>query len=243
MLRALVLAAAASTAVFAPGLAVAQPIGTYRWQLQPYCNVMVLNVIQEGSVFRLQGTDDQCGQTGGKPAVVTGIALLGPIGWVHLGLTTMSPDGAVTEGALVRASIDLASLSGEWSDNGGQRGSFVFSPGTGTLGPRRGLVPSSFVHFVTSTNRMPVPNPGISCFSHPLTDGNPNAIILITPNLGRDSERRPPVAIPVDLVYYDSDTGLGAPLSRNVWCIVRELPAANTLLPLGTGFTIHVVNR
>lgn len=31
----------------------AQPIGTFRWQLQPYCNIVTLNVTQHGAVFTL----------------------------------------------------------------------------------------------------------------------------------------------------------------------------------------------
>lgn len=40
--------------------ATAQPLGTFRWQLQPYCNVLTLNVVQ-GGVYTLDGTDDRCG--------------------------------------------------------------------------------------------------------------------------------------------------------------------------------------
>jgi hypothetical protein len=39
----------------------AQPIGTFRWQMQPYCNVVALNVTQIGGVYTLDGFDDQCG--------------------------------------------------------------------------------------------------------------------------------------------------------------------------------------
>jgi len=201
---------------------------------------MVLDVIQEGDVYRLQGIDDQCGQTGGKPAVVTGIGLLDPSGWIRMGLNTTPADGAITEGAVVRASISLAVFSGDWSDNAGQYGSFVFTPGAGTVGPRRNLVPSAFVHTVTSANRLPSFYTPISCFSHPLTDRNPYALILITPNLGRASEQRQSVPVPVDLMYFDIPTGLTGPLSQDVWCIVRE---DGIDMPLGTRFTVRVVLR
>jgi len=41
--------------------ATAQPLGTFRWQLLPYCNVLTLNVIQQGGIYTLDGTDDGCG--------------------------------------------------------------------------------------------------------------------------------------------------------------------------------------
>lgn len=36
--------------VLAPAAAWAQPIGAFRWQLQPYCNVVTVNVSQNGTV-------------------------------------------------------------------------------------------------------------------------------------------------------------------------------------------------
>jgi hypothetical protein len=48
--------------VFAPAMAVtAQPLGTFRWQLAPHCNVLTLRVDQVGSHYTLSGTDDLCG--------------------------------------------------------------------------------------------------------------------------------------------------------------------------------------
>jgi len=89
-----------SVLAFAGGAheAAAQSLGTLRWQLQPYCNVLTLDVIAEGSVFRLQGYDDQCGQTGGMWSVVSGTAVLAPGGVARIGLTYTFPGAAVTEG-------------------------------------------------------------------------------------------------------------------------------------------------
>ncbi len=44
----------------APG-AMAQSLGTHKWQLQPYCNIVSFAVTQNGGIFRIEGTDDQCG--------------------------------------------------------------------------------------------------------------------------------------------------------------------------------------
>jgi len=40
--------------------AAAQPLGSFRWQLQPYCNVVTVAVVQQGGQYQLDGTDDQC---------------------------------------------------------------------------------------------------------------------------------------------------------------------------------------
>lgn len=45
---------------FAPSPAAAQSIGTFRWQLAPYCNVVTAVVTQMGAVYRLDGSDNQC---------------------------------------------------------------------------------------------------------------------------------------------------------------------------------------
>ena len=53
----------------------AQPLGVFRWQLQPYCNVVSLTITQSGGIYTLDGTDDQCGTA---PAGVTGDAFVRP---------------------------------------------------------------------------------------------------------------------------------------------------------------------
>lgn len=47
----------------------AQTLGTFRFQLQPYCNVVTLTIVQQGAQYQLTGTDDQCGA---GPRAVTG---------------------------------------------------------------------------------------------------------------------------------------------------------------------------
>ena len=42
-------------------VASAQSLGTFRWQLQPYCNVISITITQEGATYRLSGWDDACG--------------------------------------------------------------------------------------------------------------------------------------------------------------------------------------
>ncbi len=39
----------------------AQSIGTFPFQLAPYCNVVTLTVTQIGNTLTLDGYDDQCG--------------------------------------------------------------------------------------------------------------------------------------------------------------------------------------
>ncbi len=60
--------------------AAAQPLGMFTWQLQPYCNVLTLAVVQNGTtMFTLDGIDDQCGA---GPASAVGTAFLKPDGMV-----------------------------------------------------------------------------------------------------------------------------------------------------------------
>ena len=111
----------------------AQPIGSFRWQLQPYCNVVTLSVTQNGSVFRLEGTDDQCGA--GGSASVTGTAFQNPGGGIGFGLNIVSaPGGAPVH---VDATVSLPSLTGTWRDSAGSSGNFVFTPGAGSGGSAR----------------------------------------------------------------------------------------------------------
>ena len=127
--------------------AFAQPLGTFRWQLQPYCNAYTVNVTQQGAIYTLDGTDDRCGG-GNQPASVGGLAFMTPAGLVGFGVTTVLPNGTPVH---TEATINLASLSGTWRDSARNSGDFVFSPGAGTGGPPR-PVPASGMAPATITN-------------------------------------------------------------------------------------------
>jgi hypothetical protein len=111
----------------------AQPVATLRWQLQPYCNVITLNVTAQGSIYTLDGFDDQCGA--GQRASVVGTAFPNPDGSIGMGLSTvLAPDGRVVH---TDARISMALLGGPWRDSAGNLGTFSFTPGAGTGGSPR----------------------------------------------------------------------------------------------------------
>lgn len=139
-----------------PSSVAAQAIGTFRWQMQPFCNVLTLSVRQTATTFRLEGADDQC-QDGsptadvgvaaivendvadGPHAPVAGAALVNPDSTVSLGLVIVSaPDGVPLH---VNARLDLRTVSGEWRDSVGRTGAFVLTPGSTAGGDRRPDVP------------------------------------------------------------------------------------------------------
>ena len=103
--------------------AAAQPIGTYKWQMQPYCNVLTLAVTQNGTVFTLDGVDDLCGA---GPASAVGTAFFKPDGTVGMGLHLVTTPGAAP--VHVSVVLDPATLGGTWTDSGGHSGSFLFNP-------------------------------------------------------------------------------------------------------------------
>jgi hypothetical protein len=121
-----------ATFAFPAASAFAQPLGTFRWQLQPFGSVLNLNVTQQGSVYLLNGFEAQCGGNASLPA--WGIAVPQANGTVFIGLTTITEQGY---GLHTRASISMSTFSGSWSDNGNQTGTFQFNPGvTCPGGPR-----------------------------------------------------------------------------------------------------------
>jgi len=115
----------------------AQVVGQFRWQLQPYCNVLTVTVTSAGAAFTLDGTDDQCG--GLPPTSTYGTAHVNPDGSIGIGLTTVLavPVRVVHTTAL----INLASLGGAWRDTAGNAGTFVFTPGSPAAGPARPVPP------------------------------------------------------------------------------------------------------
>ncbi len=105
----------------------AQTLGTYAWQLQPYCNVVTLTVTQNGSVYTLDGWDDQCGAAQKAPLV--GGATLNPDGSIGFGLHITTVPGGVP--VSLDARISVASLSGPWSDSAGNAGTLAFAASSG----------------------------------------------------------------------------------------------------------------
>jgi hypothetical protein len=118
--------------------AAAQTIGTFSWQLQPFCNVVTVTVVQQGASYTLDGRDDQCGTT--ERATATGIATLNQDGTIAFGLTIV-PSSAVTPLAL-QARISLATLGGTWQDSDGNAGTFAFNQAA--AGSPRPSVPRMF---------------------------------------------------------------------------------------------------
>lgn len=152
------LAAARSSRVFASAvvlaaLFLARPVpvaaqavlGTYSWQLQPFCNTVVLQVTQEGATYRLAGWEDTCGAVARQP--VQGTVAVNGDGSVGFLLVSAST-GATPVTTTVR--FNPATLGGPWTDSAGNSGTFAFGVAGG--GPVRplgsgGLAPAS----VTST--------------------------------------------------------------------------------------------
>ncbi len=130
-----------------PAAASAQPLGTFRWRTEPYCNVVTVTVTQNAGVYTLDGFDEQCG---GNPRLpVHGIAVLQANGSITLGFDVVTIPGGTP--VSIEAGISPSSLSGTWRDSAGNSGDFTFNPAsTGGAGPRTGPVPpapipSSFV--------------------------------------------------------------------------------------------------
>jgi hypothetical protein len=137
----LMLAAVAGAVCSAP--VAAQPMGSLRWQLQPYCNVITLAVVQQGGQYQLDGIDNQCGAA--QAASVRGMAFLNPNGTIGFGLTIVTAPGGTP--VHVDATLGLPSLNGTWRDSSGNVGNFIFGAGIPGGGPRPvlpgGLAPGS----------------------------------------------------------------------------------------------------
>jgi hypothetical protein len=101
-------------------------LGTFNWQLQPYCNVVTVQVTQEGATYRLAGWETVCGVSARQG--------------VH-GTVSPNLDGSLTfllvtanaNGTQVHTSVrfDVQSLGGSWSDSAGNTGAFVLGASTG----------------------------------------------------------------------------------------------------------------
>jgi hypothetical protein len=124
-----------ASAALAPDVA-AQPLGTFRWQVAPFCNVVTVAITQNGAIYRLEGTDDQCGN-GADAASVTGTAFPNADGTIGFGLNIVTTPGG--RPLHVDAEITTTTFSGTWRDSAGATGTFAFRPGPGSGGSPRPL--------------------------------------------------------------------------------------------------------
>lgn len=110
-------------------------LGTFRWNLAPFCNVLNLTVTQQGNAFSLTGFEEQCG---GNPSLpVFGTAILQADGAIWIGVTTIGPLGRTVH---TQATLN-ATISGTWEDSAISEGTFVFSPTSVSGGPRPIVLP------------------------------------------------------------------------------------------------------
>jgi hypothetical protein len=135
-----------SLLIVGAGSVSAQPLGTFRWQQLPYCNVLTVRVVQAGSVFQLDGVDDQCGA--GTQASVVGLAFQNPNGSIGLGLTIVtSPGGTPLH---IDATVALPGASGTWRDSAGNTGAFAITPGAAVPGSPRPVPKATFPGGISS---------------------------------------------------------------------------------------------
>jgi hypothetical protein len=110
----------------------AQSLGTFRWRLEPFCNIVTVLVEQKGALYELTGTDDQCGAM--VVGSVSGSAHLNPSGTASVSIVVVRPDGIpITTTAI----LNIATLNGTWADEYGAGGAFTFNPAGSSGTPRR----------------------------------------------------------------------------------------------------------
>ena len=115
--------------------ALAQSSATFRGQLEPYCNVLTLNVTQQATgIFALEGIDDMCGTRTASGAF--GTAFLKPDGTIGVALNIVLSDGVPVH---VGATLNLPSFNGAWRDSVGNIGRFVVTTGSARFGAPRPL--------------------------------------------------------------------------------------------------------
>ena len=139
----------------------AQVLGTFRWRMAPYCNVLTLTAVQYGPAIQVSGFDDKCGLQPRDP--VTGSVFLdGAAGVGHLGL--IDTDGLTST---IRFTVNLSSLSGTWVDNSDRGGDFTFNP-SAAPGDMRPIARDLWAYVVASGIGFHATSGGLS-LTHPAT--------------------------------------------------------------------------
>lgn len=135
--------------IFASRPAAAQVVGTFRWQMEPWCNLVTLRVEQVGPTYRLDGTDDQCGA---GPATVTGSGQMTGPSTVVLGFSIVTaPSGRPVH---VSATLSLPGGSGTWQDSTNETGTFSMVAVGAIGGTPRPLPSTAFTYGMMVTQRV-----------------------------------------------------------------------------------------
>ena len=130
----------------------AQNLGTFKWQLQPYGSVLNITVVQQGTIYLLDGFETQCGGNATLP--VSGVAVPQANGSVLIGVTTVNERG---HGLHTRAFINTTDFNGFWSDNAGNTSqTFRFNPETPAPWGHEQIPPAR-------TRRQPTSRPSRPC--------------------------------------------------------------------------------
>lgn len=112
---------------FGSTLANAQTLGTYRWNISPFCNVITLTITQFEAGWSAVGSDDNCGLTEASP-VSGSFSRLGRGSDLKGILTSEGSNRFTTTTTTLR--IEPESGGGDWVDDAGNHGDAVFNPTT-----------------------------------------------------------------------------------------------------------------
>ena len=115
----------------------AQPFGTFSWQMQPYCNKVVLTLTTIPTGFALAGYDDRCGAD--QRSAASGQAVFNPNGTVSVNFTIVTSPTGRTSG--VSGIVNPSTGNGTWTDSLGNTGSFALGGNTPGL-PSRPVAPA-----------------------------------------------------------------------------------------------------
>jgi hypothetical protein len=142
----------------------AQVFGTFSWQMQPYCNKVVLTLTTIPTGFALAGFDDRCGAD--TRSAASGQAVFNPNGTVSVNFTIVTSPTGRTAG--VSGIVNPSTGNGSWTDSLGNTGSFALGGNTPGL-PSRPVAPE-----VLTVADNPNPNPAAS----PCNFATPPTLVL-----------------------------------------------------------------
>ena len=214
----------------AAGSACAQSLGTFRWNLSPFCNVLNLTITQTPQGYSGAGFDDSCGST---QVPIDAIFTVSGGSTVRGTFSEILPDGSTIFTSL---QLSLSGFNGTWNDSAGNSGPLIFNQAFTSGSARQAqkelwayVISNAGLHATSGGITVTHPATGEYCVliakrsswkAAQVTLADPGGTAIISAGTGHGSACNPLTTATQDAIPVYAKTPAGAAIDANFLIVV-----------------------